>query len=128
MARRRDGSARREWRERLKRFQRGGATVAAFCRAEGVSTASFYAWRRRLEGPARRMRSTRDKTRGTQRQDSANRPLFVPVSMAAPAAEVRIELAGGAVVCVPASADERLARTWLRAALDVERDAEDERC
>lgn len=45
--------ARRElWRRRLRDFDRGSATVAAFCRREGVSDAAFYQWRRKLASPA----------------------------------------------------------------------------
>ena len=41
--------ARREvWRRRLREFDRGTATVAEFCRREGVSDAAFYQWRRKL--------------------------------------------------------------------------------
>ena len=36
------------WRERLLRFPTAGLTVKEFCRQEGVSTPSFYAWRKRL--------------------------------------------------------------------------------
>jgi len=36
------------WRERLRRYERSGLTVAEFCDREDVSTASFYQWRRRL--------------------------------------------------------------------------------
>jgi hypothetical protein len=32
----------------MGRFARSGLTVARFCEQEGVSTASFYGWRRRL--------------------------------------------------------------------------------
>jgi hypothetical protein len=125
MARRPDGASQREWRERLKRYQRAGGTVTAFCRAEGVSTASFYAWRQRLEGPACSKRHAARVARG---QEQGNRPLFVPVSMAAPAADVRIELADGTVVCVPAAAEEHLVRIWLRAALELSGEMEAERC
>src|SRR3989339_446104 len=41
------------WQERIRRFRRSGQTVAGFCAAEGVSTASFYQWRRRLAQPPR---------------------------------------------------------------------------
>jgi transposase-like protein len=45
--------ARREvWRRRLRDFDRGRATVAEFCRREGVSDAAFYQWRRKLASPA----------------------------------------------------------------------------
>lgn len=36
------------WQQRFLRFQRSGLSVSAFCDREEVSTASFYAWRRRL--------------------------------------------------------------------------------
>lgn len=36
------------WRDLLRRQADSGMTVVAFCEREGVSTASFYNWRRRL--------------------------------------------------------------------------------
>ncbi len=36
------------WRQRMDRYLASGQTVAAFCKAEGVSTPSFYQWKRRL--------------------------------------------------------------------------------
>jgi len=36
------------WRERMTRFESSTTKVAEFCAAEGVSVASFYAWRRKL--------------------------------------------------------------------------------
>lgn len=47
-ARSRSDTATRRWVERLDRFDASTHTVAAFCAAEGVSTANFYLWRRRL--------------------------------------------------------------------------------
>jgi transposase len=35
--------------ERLERFEQSGSNVQKFCDAEGVSTASFYQWRRKLQ-------------------------------------------------------------------------------
>jgi hypothetical protein len=43
------GSARLIWAERLARFPNSGLGPAQFCAHEGVSLASFYAWRRRLQ-------------------------------------------------------------------------------
>ncbi|MCB9922987.1 MAG: transposase [Planctomycetaceae bacterium] len=40
------------WGERIERFEQAGRTVAQFCAAEGVSTASFYQWRRKLRSGA----------------------------------------------------------------------------
>ncbi len=37
-----------EWTERFNRFQHTKATLAQFCRDEGVSIASFYQWRKRF--------------------------------------------------------------------------------
>ena len=45
------GTARRSrarWQALLARATRSGLSVAEFCRREGVSTASFYTWRKRL--------------------------------------------------------------------------------
>ena len=36
------------WGERLRRYGRSGLTVAEFCQREGISSPSFYQWRRRL--------------------------------------------------------------------------------
>jgi len=42
-------SKRQQWIARLKRFQeQKPSSVPAFCRTEGISTASFYLWKRRL--------------------------------------------------------------------------------
>ena len=40
------------WRLRLRRQATGGLSIPEFCRREGVSAASFYAWRRRLAAPS----------------------------------------------------------------------------
>ncbi len=39
---------RAQWVGRLSRFEKDDRTVAAFCAAEGVSTWSFYTWRKKL--------------------------------------------------------------------------------
>lgn len=41
-------SASQLWTDRLARFAMAGLTVDQFCAAEGVSAASFYAWKRKL--------------------------------------------------------------------------------
>ena len=42
-------SKRQEWIARLRRFQeQQPSSVSAFCRSEGISSASFYLWKRRL--------------------------------------------------------------------------------
>ena len=114
---RRPGVAEQQWRERLRRFDRSGLTVLEFCERESVSTAGFYAWRRRLAP---------DPLLGSRPARSAQRPLFVPVSVRSAAAGVQIELPGGAIVRIPPAADERLLRCCIRAAAELRHDAEGE--
>lgn len=45
------------WRERMARFEREEISAAAFCRREGLSQASFYAWRKRLAADKEAARS-----------------------------------------------------------------------
>ena len=52
----------RQWTERLERFAKSGQTVSEFCRAEGVSSPSFYKWRQRLAS-----------VRGQQKKQPQNR-------------------------------------------------------
>jgi hypothetical protein len=48
MARPKDLGLEHTWRLRLRRQAASGMSIPAFCSHEGVSSASFYAWRRRL--------------------------------------------------------------------------------
>ncbi len=67
MARPKDLGLEHTWRRRLRRQAVGGLSIGEFCSREGVSTASFYAWRRRLAAPP-----------STAQPDS---PLFVPLHL-----------------------------------------------
>ena len=51
MARPKDLSLEHTWRLRLRRQATSGLSIPEFCAREGVSSASFYAWRRRLAAP-----------------------------------------------------------------------------
>lgn len=53
-----------QWAERLERFAKSGQTVSAFCRDEGVSSPSFYQWKRKLGSVNRSLakRSQRPKS------------------------------------------------------------------
>lgn len=44
-----------EWAERIAAQQRSGISVKQFCREQGLTECSFYAWRKRLQdrGPVR---------------------------------------------------------------------------
>ena len=47
-SKRRAQRSRAQWQGLIERAARSPLSIAAFCRAEDVSTASFYSWRRRL--------------------------------------------------------------------------------
>ena len=51
MARPKDLGLEHTWRRRLRRQAISGLSIPEFCAREGVSTASFYAWKRRLAAP-----------------------------------------------------------------------------
>ena len=70
MARPKDLGLEHTWRLRLRRQATGGLSILDFCRREGVSTASFYAWRRRLIA--------------TPPDDPLEQPLFVPIHLDPP--------------------------------------------
>ena len=44
-----------EWAERIAAQRRGGMSVKQFCKEQGLTECSFYAWRKRLQenGPVR---------------------------------------------------------------------------
>lgn len=101
----------RLWEERLRRFELGGSSVAAFCRQEGVSREAFDFWRSRLgvvhestplKRPARR------RERNLQAEQS-----FLPVEIVG-AATIEIYLPNGVRVVVPAS-DGALLETAIAA-------------
>jgi hypothetical protein len=103
--RRPDPNTRQLWQQRLEHFRRSGLTVADFCDRQGISVASFYAWKRRLAtGPA-----------------PAPAPRFVPVRVVTPPASAAVEL------LLPSGLVLRLAPgvdlAWLRQLLDLLGDA-----
>ncbi|MBK1733318.1 IS66 family insertion sequence element accessory protein TnpA [Thiococcus pfennigii] len=44
--------SRADWQAVISRAERSALSTAAFCAAEGISTTSFYLWRKRLRGMA----------------------------------------------------------------------------
>jgi len=83
-------SKRQEWAARLRRFQQNPSSVEAFCRSEGVRSASFYLWKRRLA-----VEPTTPTT-----------PTFVPITVAdtPPSPPVEVTFPNGIVIRVPADA------------------------
>ncbi len=64
MNKRRDAAGR--WREILRRQAGSGLSVVAYCRRVGVSTASFYLWRRKLRNIAADAHATPSWLRGSR--------------------------------------------------------------
>lgn len=93
------------WREVLARHGASGLSVAEFCRREGLSQPSFYAWRRTL--------AERDRQPG--KPTTRRRPVreFLPLRVIDPpgrASSITIELAGGRLLRLPESiSPQRLA-------------------
>ena len=113
--------ARREWwRRQIQRQTEGSLTVAAFCRRLGVSTVSFYAWKRRFrEAPPTSPRvPERPAARPIPEANGASTLAFLPVSIrdAAAAGQLEIELANTCVVRLKGAVDPRLLRIAIQAA------------
>jgi hypothetical protein len=49
MARTPDPKLHATWRDRIRRQQASGLTIAQFCAQEGIARSKFHAWKRRLQ-------------------------------------------------------------------------------
>jgi hypothetical protein len=113
--------ARREWWRRQIQHQKDSSlTVTEFCRRLGVSTVSFYGWKRRfLEAPpAFPAVPERPSARPMPEANGASTPAFLPVSIlhAGPAAQLEIELANACIVRIKGAIDPELLRIAIHAA------------
>jgi hypothetical protein len=88
------------WRERLARFAASEQQVAGFCRSEAVSEASFYRWRKQLNGPAATpLRAARFIDAGALAPVAVPAPAAAAEEVAAvPNLEVRLDLGHGLVL------------------------------
>jgi hypothetical protein len=104
----RDRGKERHWRRHVAAWRRSGWSVRAYCESEGLSEASFYAWRRVL-----RERESCDAASHPRSGEAADNSLtavaavspFVPVRLvdeAASSGGVEVVLRGGRVVRVAA--------------------------
>ena len=83
MSRQSDDATYEVWRERLQRFARSGHSVARFCAREGVSVASFYNWRKKVDSA------------GRTRRPSARPAAFQPITVVPATPGVSIHLPCG---------------------------------
>ena len=88
----------RQWLERFDRQGASGLSVASFCEREGISSVSFYHWRKRLR------RTPQPKAVKGEHAISKNLP-FLPVSIKGKPATIEIELPNRVVVRLPATVD-----------------------
>ncbi len=105
------------WRRRMREFERGAETVAAFCQRTGVSPATFYLWRRRVAELAAKTSGPKLPGRGAPQHDgSLVSPLsFLPVQITGPSPSVvEVLLTDGTRVLVP-----RGDRESLRVVLEI---------
>jgi len=108
------------WERRISRQRRSQLSVAEFCSQEGVSSKSFYVWRKRL-------REEEAGQTGLTTGAAAASKLFLPVTLplaSVPAFGLRIELPSGAVLTLPADAPTELVTAVIRIAMNSVR-AED---
>ena len=90
-----------EWAERIAAQQRSGVSVKQFCKAQGLTEYSFYAWRKRLQRKEPVRFALVD--RGAARQE--------PVAEAA----LELMLAAGERLRIGAGVDSATLRTVLEA-------------
>jgi len=83
----RDVDLERQWRRRLKSWERSGLSGRDFCRQHLLSEPSFYGWRREI---ARRDR---------ERAAAQHQPAFVPIALVT-AEPLEVVVRGGRVVRV----------------------------
>ena len=105
MSHRSDPILRRVWAERLERFPSSGLTIIDFCRREGISTASFYHWRKRLKA--------------TEAASKVDEPSFVPVRVNDVCGVITIRIPGGTTIELPAGTSSRNVQEILAACIAV---------
>jgi transposase-like protein len=111
MARKVNQALREEWRTRIEGQRQSGLTVAKFCHREGVSQATFYQWRRKLQArrpPQAKKAPVRQKKRArtNREENSPTTPpslpfVQLPLSSGAACLWIEVVLAEGTVVRLP---------------------------
>lgn len=84
---RRDLALERAWRERIRRYERSGLTIRAFCEQEGLVVHQFSWWRRELKRRRTKLAKKRPASRRSQptkrgrKRASTSSAKFVPVEI-----------------------------------------------
>jgi len=94
------------WRSRLQRHAQSGKTIAAFCRNESVSTATFHIWRAKLAAASQVAATPAQPVTfidlGAVKDIAGVAPLARDPTPATPSAviDVRIDLGDGIVLTI----------------------------
>ena len=95
------------WRSRLLRHAQSGKSIAAFCRDESVSTASFHNWRAKLVAVDGHAANSAQPTAfidlgAVKNSAGITSMAHLPASVPTPTAglDFRIELGGGIVLTI----------------------------
>jgi transposase-like protein len=111
---------RRWWRRQIERQAQSNLTVAEFCRRSGVSTVTFYSWKRRFRDAPAAAAAIDPKRQPAPSAGSGrpSTPVFVPVSIRDSTAigQLEIELANACTVRLKGAVDPKLLRAAIRAA------------
>ena len=107
----------RGWEARLGRYRDSGMTISEFCLREGVSTASFYQWRKRL-----------GENSTPRRGNPPPSPVFSPVrlvtSLGGGLPVIAVQLPGGTRLEIPMSDSNAVERAiQVLVSADAERTA-----
>ena len=86
----------RQWLDRFERQGSSGLSVASFCEREGISSVSFYLWRKRLR-PTPQPKAVRGE------HAVSKNPPFLPVTIKDNSETIEIELPNHVVVRLPAT-------------------------
>ena len=101
------------WKERLDRFQSTQLTAAEFCKREGVSTPTFYAWKKRL--------AMDQSDVPIQSHIRLTKAKIVPLVVAGAQLPVRMTLPGGAAVELPIDQPEQTVQLMIAAIMATQR-------
>ena len=104
----------REWTERLGRFAKSNKTVTDFCAGEGVSTPSFYLWKRRLPRSSSSPKPTsKRRAQPARKSRKLNGSAFTPLTVVDGASSPTvITLPGG--INIQLGADQVTAATVIQ--------------
>jgi len=106
------------WRELIDRQRASGQTVVEFCTKAGVSTASFYTWRRKLNTEATTAgRKTQPDRQRKKKEPPAQMASLVPVQVlggpSASDAAMEVHLPRAVMLRIGSGCDEHTIRVVL---------------